>query len=129
MGYKQRMNTSRLISLPLAGLITLGTLGGTATVAQADTASTAAIAIGAAAIVGALLTDNSGRSYYVNGNQRHYVSHDTATYYRSHHGNGNHGYSGNGNNQGYGNNHGYGGNQGYGNNQGGNNGHDDHNHH
>ena len=124
MGYEKRMNTSRLFSLPLAGLITLGTLGGTAAVAQADTASTAAIAIGAAAIVGALLTDNSGRSYYVNGNQRHYVSHDTAMYYRGHHGGG--GYHGN---SGYGNNHGYGGNQGYGNNHGGNNGHDDHNHH
>ncbi len=64
-----------------------GSLGGTATIARADEASTLAIAAGAAAIVGALLTDSSGHSYYVRGNQRHYVSHDQAMYYRNHHGN------------------------------------------
>jgi hypothetical protein len=57
------MKLSALASTTLGGLIVLSTLGGTASIAQADTASTVAIAAGAAAIVGALLTDNSGRSY------------------------------------------------------------------
>jgi hypothetical protein len=82
------MKSLHLVSTALGGLVLLGSLTGTATVAKADTASTIAIAAGAAAIVGALLTDNSGRSYYVRDNQRHYVDHNTAVYYRSRHGNG-----------------------------------------
>jgi hypothetical protein len=107
------MKLSALASTTLGGLIVLSTLGGTASIAQADTASTVAIAAGAAAIVGALLTDNSGRSYYVRGNQRHYVSHDTAQDYRGHHGGGNMGH----------------GNMGHGNMSHGNMGHDMHNNH
>ena len=53
--------------------------------AQADTTSTALIAVGAAAIVGALLYDGNKRPYYIKNNRRYYVSQDTATYYRSHH--------------------------------------------
>ncbi len=53
--------------------------------AQADTASTMAIAAGAAAIVGALLIDGNGHPYYVRDNRRYYVSQDEASYYRSHH--------------------------------------------
>lgn len=52
--------------------------------AQADTASTMAIA-GAAAIVGALLIDGNNRPYYVNNNHRYYVSQSQANYYRAHH--------------------------------------------
>ena len=52
--------------------------------AAADTQSTAAIIAGAAAIVGALLSDNSGNQYYVNDGYRHYVNRDVANYYRSH---------------------------------------------
>ncbi len=53
--------------------------------AQADTASTAAIVAGAAAIVGALLVDSNNRSYYVKNNERYYVTPGEATYYRAHH--------------------------------------------
>jgi hypothetical protein len=53
--------------------------------AQADTASTIAIAAGAAAIVGALLVDGNGHPYYVRDNRRYYVTNDEANYYRSHH--------------------------------------------
>lgn len=124
------MIISRIVSTALGGFIALGALTGVPSVAKADTASTAAIIAGAAAIVGALLIDNnSGRSYYVRGNQRHYVSHDTAMYYRQHHGNGNNGNRGNGNygNRGNGNgnhdNNGNNGNNGHQNNHG-NNGQD-----
>jgi hypothetical protein len=96
------MKSSHLASAALGGLIVLGSLGGSASIARADTASTIAIAAGAAAIVGALLTDNSGHSYYVSGNQRHYVSHNSAQYYRGHHGNMGRGNMGHGN-MGYGN--------------------------
>jgi hypothetical protein len=108
------MKSSHLLSTTLGGLIALSTFGMTAAPAAADTGSTIAIAAGAAAIVGALLSDSSGRSYYVQGNQRHYVSHDQAVYYRSHHGNGNMG---------------HGGNMGRGNMGHGNMGHDDHHDH
>jgi hypothetical protein len=81
------MKSSSIVSVALGGLMLAGSLGGTATIARADEASTLTIAAGAAAIVGALLTDNSGHSYYVRGNQRHYVSHDQAMYYRNHRGN------------------------------------------
>ncbi len=52
--------------------------------AQADEASTAAIAFGAAAIVGALLYDGNNRPYYVDGGRRFYVSNDQARWYRDH---------------------------------------------
>jgi hypothetical protein len=113
------MKSSHLVSTALGGLVLFGSLTGTATVAKADTASTIAIAAGAAAIVGALLTDNTGRSYYVRGNQRHYVDHNTAVYYRSHHGN--NGYHGGGN-MGHG-------TMGHDNMSHGNMGHDDHRDH
>jgi hypothetical protein len=54
-------------------------------IAQANTTSTALIAAGAAAIVGALLIDSNNRPYYVNNDRRYYVSQNEATYYRSHH--------------------------------------------
>jgi len=56
--------------------------------AQADQTSTALYAVGAAAIVGALLYDGNNRPYYLNNNRRYYVSDGQANYYRSHH----HGY-------------------------------------
>lgn len=56
--------------------------------AQADQTSTALYAVGAAAIVGALLYDGNNRPYYLNNNRRYYVSQGQANYYRSHH----HGY-------------------------------------
>ena len=59
---------------PLGGLLVLGTLGGAPTAAMADTASTVAIAAGAAAIVGALLYDSNNRPYYVRNNHRYYVT-------------------------------------------------------
>jgi hypothetical protein len=52
--------------------------------AQADTASTVAIAAAAGAIVGALLTDSNNQSYYVNNGRHVYVNRSTATYYRAH---------------------------------------------
>jgi hypothetical protein len=52
--------------------------------AQADTGSTAAIALAAGAIVGALLTDSNNQPYYVNNGQHVYVNRNTATYYRAH---------------------------------------------
>ena len=81
------MKSSKLIASALGGILTLGALAGFSAPAKADTGSTAAIAVGAAAIVGALLVDNnSHRSYYMQGGHRHYVSNDTANYYRSHRG-------------------------------------------
>jgi hypothetical protein len=53
--------------------------------AQADATSTALYAVGAAAIVGALLYDGNNRPYYIKDNRRYYVSQDAARYYRSHH--------------------------------------------
>jgi len=52
---------------------------------QADATSTALFAVGAAAIVGALLYDGNNQPYYVNNNRRYYVSQNTAMYYRNHH--------------------------------------------
>jgi hypothetical protein len=52
--------------------------------AQADTASTVAIAAAAGAIVGALLTDSNNQPYYVNNGRHVYVSKNTATYYHAH---------------------------------------------
>jgi hypothetical protein len=53
--------------------------------AQADTTSTALIAAGAAAIVGALLTDGNNHPYYVKDNHRYYVTQNEANYYGAHH--------------------------------------------
>src|SRR5450755_359131 len=74
-----------LISTPLGGLLVLGTLGGAPTAAMADTASTVAIAAGAAAIVGALLYDSTNRPYYVRNNHRYYVTQPEEQYYRARH--------------------------------------------
>jgi hypothetical protein len=63
----------------------VGAVEGTSSIAQADTASTAAIIAGAAAITGALLYDSSNRPYYVRNNHRYYVSQQEAQYYRGHH--------------------------------------------
>ena len=63
----------------------LSSLDSTQTVAKADTASTAAIIAGAAAIVGALLYDANNRPYYVRNNHRHYVTQGEAQCYRSRH--------------------------------------------
>jgi hypothetical protein len=61
--------------------------------AAADTASTAAIAGAAAAIVGGLLYDSHNRPYYDRGGRRVYVSEPVARDWRSHHGGyGGHGY-------------------------------------
>jgi hypothetical protein len=79
------MQYSRLFSTALGGLLVAGTLGATQLPAKADTASTAAIVGGAAAIVGALLYDGSNHPYYVRDNHRYYVTQDEAQYYRSHH--------------------------------------------
>ena len=79
------MKSSLLISTALGGFILLGSLGGTQTAAKADTASTAAIVLGAAAITGALLYDANNHPYYVRSNRRYYVTQPEAQYYRSHH--------------------------------------------
>jgi hypothetical protein len=79
------MKFPRLVSTALGGLLVLGTLGGTQPAAKADTASTAAIVAGAAAIVGALLYDSNNHPYYVRNNHRYYVTQNEAQYYRGHH--------------------------------------------
>ena len=79
------MKISSIILPALGGLLVLGSIGGTPTAAKADTASTIAIAAGAAAIVGALLTDGNNHPYYVRNNQRYYVTQQEAQYYRGHH--------------------------------------------
>jgi hypothetical protein len=79
------MNVSRLATSTLAASLVAGTLGGMPLAARADTASTAAIVAGAAAIVGALLYDSNNHPYYVRDNRRYYVTSGEAQYYRSHH--------------------------------------------
>jgi len=79
------MKTSRLVSATLGGLLTLAVFAGSPTPAKADTASTAAIIAGAAAIVGALVYDSNNHPYYVRDNRRYYVTQNEAQYYRSHH--------------------------------------------
>jgi hypothetical protein len=80
------MKNHRIVSALLAGAILIGgALGPMTQPAKADTASTAAIVAGAAAIVGALLIDNSNRPYYVNGGRRYYVTQSEANYWRQHH--------------------------------------------
>jgi hypothetical protein len=78
-------SSSRLLSTALGGFIVLGALAGTPTIVKADTASTAAIIAGAAAIAGALLYDGNNRPYYVRNNHRYYVTQQEAQYYRGHH--------------------------------------------
>jgi len=75
----------RIVSISLGGLLLAGSLGETQAVAGANTASTAAIAAGAAAIVGPLLFDSNNRPYYVRDGHRYYVTQSEAQYYRSHH--------------------------------------------
>ncbi len=79
------MNTFRLISSTFGALFLMATIEQTQMAAQADTASTAAIAAGAAAIAGALLYDASNHPYYVRDNHRYYVTAGEANYYRNHH--------------------------------------------
>jgi hypothetical protein len=79
------MRNHRIVSALLAGTFLAGGLGATAYPAKADTASTAAIVAGAAAIVGALLVDANNRPYYVNNGHRYYVSQAEANYWRGHH--------------------------------------------
>ena len=69
----------------LAGALALGSFAVAATPAKADATSTALIAAGAAAIIGALLYDGNGRPYYVRGGHRYYVTQSEANFYRSHH--------------------------------------------
>lgn len=57
------------------------TIGSATVPVFADTASTAAIAAAAGAIVGTLLFDSSGRPYYVRGGRHVYVSEPVAQYY------------------------------------------------
>jgi hypothetical protein len=80
------MKFSHLFSATaLSGFVLLGSLGATQTAAKADTASTAAIIAGAAAIAGALLYDSNNHPYYVRDNRRYYVTQNEALYYRAHH--------------------------------------------
>jgi hypothetical protein len=80
------MKNLRIIPILMAGAVTVGgSFGLNVSAARADTASTVAIVAGAAAIVGALLVDGSGRPYYVNQGRRYYVSQDQANYWRQHH--------------------------------------------
>ena len=79
------MNVTRLFPAGLAGVVLLGSIGGIRTASSANTASTVAIAAGAAAIVGALLYDSSNHPYYVRNNHRYYVTQPEAQMYRAHH--------------------------------------------
>ncbi len=79
------MKVQQLLSTALGGVLVAGALATTSMPAAADTASTAAIAAGAAAIVGALLYDGSNHPYYVRNNHRYYVTQNEAQYYRSRH--------------------------------------------
>ena len=79
------MKISSLVLPALGGLLAFGSVAGTPAPAKADTASTAAIVAGAAAIVGALLYDANNRPYYVRNNHRYYVTQQEAQYYRGHH--------------------------------------------
>jgi hypothetical protein len=79
------MKISSLALPALGGLLILGSVTGNPAPAKADTASTVAIAAGAAAIVGALLYDGNNHPYYVRNNHRYYVTQNEAQYYRQHH--------------------------------------------
>jgi hypothetical protein len=79
------MKISTLVLPALGALLVFGSVAGTPAPAKADTASTAAIIAGAAAIAGALLYDGNNRPYYVRNNHRYYVTQQEAQYYRGHH--------------------------------------------
>jgi hypothetical protein len=79
------MTSSRFVSSALGAALVASSLAGAQSAALADTASTAAIVAGAAAIVGALLYDGSNHPYYVRDNRRYYVTQDESAYYRAHH--------------------------------------------
>jgi hypothetical protein len=79
------MKSNRLTEVALAALVITGAVGGTQSAVRADTASTAAIAAGAAAIVGAILYDGNNRPYYVRDHHRYYVTRAEEGYYRGHH--------------------------------------------
>ena len=79
------MKISSFVLPALGGLLVLGSITGTPAPAKADTTSTALIAAGAAAIVGALIYDSNNHPYYVRNNRRYYVTDQEAQYYRGHH--------------------------------------------
>lgn len=79
------MKPSSVISAILVSSVIIGGSLGSARPAQADTASTAAIIAGAAAIVGALLIDSNNRPYYVNSGKRYYVTQAEANTWRQRH--------------------------------------------
>ena len=79
------MKLSHFGSSALGALLALGALNQTQTAAKADTASTVAIAAGAAAIVGTLLYDSNRQPYYVRNHRHYYVSQSEANYFRGHH--------------------------------------------
>jgi len=79
------MKSSRLILTALSGLFALGTVVGRPAVAKADTASTAAIVAGVAAIAGAIIYDSNNHPYYVRNNRRYYITQSEEQYYRSRH--------------------------------------------
>ncbi len=79
------MKPSALIATALGAVFAFGSLDASQDVAKADTASTAAIVAGAAAIVGALLYDSNNHPYYVRDNRRYYVTQNEAQYYRKRH--------------------------------------------
>ena len=85
-GYGPGMNKALILkrAAAIGALIVAGTFIAPQP-AKADTASTIAIAAGAAAIVGALVYDSSNHPYYVRNNRRYYVTQQEATYYRGHH--------------------------------------------
>src|ERR1700736_4495894 len=104
-----------MISAPLLRIAALASLGLVATAftlprpAAADTASTAAIAGAAAAIVGGLLYDSNNRPYYDRGGRRVYVSEPAARDWQNRHGGyGGHGYGHGGGGDGHGGGHGHG---------------------
>jgi len=79
------MKAQQLLSTALGGVLVAGALATSSIPAAADTASTAAIAAGAAAIVGALLYDGSNHPYYIRNGHRYYVTAAEANAYRSRH--------------------------------------------
>jgi hypothetical protein len=84
-GYRERAMQHIFKSLAIGSALVAVTTVSLPAPAKADTASTLLIAAGAAAIVGALLTDSNNHPYYVSNNRRYYVTQNEATYYRSHH--------------------------------------------
>jgi hypothetical protein len=79
------MPVQRFVSTLLGALVVVASLGSAQMTARADTATTAAIVAGAAAIVGALLYDANNRPYYIRSGHRYYVTQAEAGYWRGHH--------------------------------------------